>query len=167
MKSPPLLSALLAVAVAVSAPSAHAALGGSPMVLSFTDEALTVRTERRMANARALDSGDAATAAGFSVRETTLSSGTVVREYLDSNGTVFGVAWQGPVKPNLVDLLGSYFHQFSAGVREYRAAHGVRAPVAINSDTLVVRMGGHMGSFSGQAWLPSALPSGVTGTAIQ
>jgi hypothetical protein len=31
----------------------------------------------------------------------------------------------------------------------------------------VIRTGGHMGAFAGQAWLPAALPAGLSGTDIQ
>jgi hypothetical protein len=31
----------------------------------------------------------------------------------------------------------------------------------------VVHSGGHMGAFAGQAWLPQALPAGVSGSDIQ
>ncbi|KAF1018979.1 MAG: hypothetical protein GAK30_03377 [Paracidovorax wautersii] len=106
-------------------------------------------------------------AASFTVRETTLGSGTVIREYLDTNGIVFGLAWRGPVKPDLAELLGNYFPQYTAAIQAARAARGPRSPVAVEADNLVVRAGGHMGSFSGQAWLPQALPAGVAGSDIQ
>lgn len=53
--------------------------------------------------------GAATVAVGYTVRETTLGSGTVVREYVSTAGTVFALSWQGPVTPNLSDLLGTYF----------------------------------------------------------
>ncbi|WP_192388449.1 DUF2844 domain-containing protein [Burkholderia cepacia] len=167
MKSIPVLVVLIASVVSVGANDALAALGGTPMTPPATDEAATVRVLQRAANATARPSDGTAAVGGFTVRETTLGSGTVIREYLNSAGTVFAVAWQGPVKPNLLDLLGNYFPQYIAGVQASRAARGVRAPVVIDGDTLVVHAGGHDGSFSGQAWLPAALPAGVTGRAIQ
>jgi hypothetical protein len=102
------------------------------------------------------------------VRETTFGNGTVVREYLAADGSVFGIAWRGPQMPDLNDLLGSYFPQYVAGVKAVRAARGGgRGPVAVDQSSLVVRSGGHMGAFSGQAWLPPALPAGVSGSDIQ
>ena len=66
-----------------------------------------------------------------------------------------------PSLRNLASLLGSYFPQYVAGVKANRAA-GVRGPGAVDSSALVVHSGGHMGAFSGEAWLPQALPSGVS-----
>jgi hypothetical protein len=103
----------------------------------------------------------------YTVRETTLGNGTVVREYLAADGTVFGLAWRGPQMPNLNDLLGTYFPQYLAGVEAVRAARGGHGPVAVEQGSLVVHSGGHMGAFAGQAWLPQALPAGVSGTDIQ
>jgi hypothetical protein len=116
----------------------------------------------------AASSASASTSASYTVRETTLGNGTVVREYLAADGSVVGLAWRGPQMPDLNDLLGSYFPQYVAGVKAVRAARGgARGPVSVDQSGLVVRSGGHMGAFSGQAWLPPALPAGVSGSDIQ
>ncbi|KAF1026820.1 MAG: hypothetical protein GAK40_01183 [Burkholderia plantarii] len=168
------LSASVAVGCLAAgfATMAHAALGGTPMTPPAADTAAVVRTLAPSVNAStsttgATSSTSTASSANYTVRETTLGSGTVIREYLSTAGSVFGIAWQGPVKPDLASLLGTYFSQYTAGVDASHAALGVRAPVAIDSATLVVHSGGHMGAFTGQAWLPQALPSGVTGSDIQ
>lgn len=142
----------------------HAGLGGAPMTPPAADAAATVRSMQRSIHA----AGGASTAAvGYTVRETTLGSGTVVREYVSTAGTVFALSWQGPVAPDLSDLLGSYFPQYEAGVKASHAARGPRAPTAIDTSGLVVHTGGHMGSYSGQAWLPQALPAGFSTNDIQ
>jgi hypothetical protein len=116
----------------------------------------------------AASSASASSPSAYTVRETTLGNGTVVREYLAADGSVFGIAWRGPQMPDLNNLLGSYFPQYVAGVKAVRAARGnARGPVAVDQSGLVVRSGGHMGAFSGQAWLPPALPAGVSGSDIQ
>ena len=58
-------------------------------------------------------------------------SGTTVREYVSSNGTVFAVAWQGPWLPDLRQMLGPYFDDYqralqsTTGKRRARgSAHG-------------------------------------------
>jgi hypothetical protein len=110
----------------------------------------------------------ATASASYTVRETVLGNGTVVREYLATDGAVFGIAWRGPQMPDLSSLLGTYFPQYVAGVKAVRAARGGgRGPVAVDQSSLVVRSGGHMGAFNGQAWLPPALPAGVSGSDIQ
>ena len=106
-------------------------------------------------------------AAQYSVHSTVFSSGTNVREYVGADGTVFGIAWNGPRMPDLQTLLGSYFPQYASGVQALHAARHGRGPVAVEQPNLVVHSGGHMGSFFGQAWLPSALPAGMTGADIK
>jgi hypothetical protein len=117
---------------------------------------------------RSASSTTSSASSSYTVRETTLGNGTVVREYLAADGSVFGIAWRGPQMPDLNDLLGSYFPQYVAGVKAVRAARGgARGPVSVDQSGLVVRSGGHMGAFSGQAWLTPALPAGVSGSDIQ
>ncbi|MGF6596492.1 hypothetical protein P3T23_001199 [Paraburkholderia sp. GAS448] len=158
--------------------SAHAELGGSPMTTPAS-ASLSLRSAQAVSSAVTRSASSAApaasstssaapaTPASFTIRETTLGNGTVVREYVTSTGTVFGIAWQGPQMPDLSALLGGYFQQYVDGVKAARAAYGRRGAVAVDQDTLVVRSGGHMGAFAGQAWLPRALPAGVSGQDIQ
>ena len=166
------------VAALAAAQPACAALGGAPMT---TPQGATVSTLSAAAAAAAQGnasavarlaaqstaSGAAATSSAYTVQQTTLANGTVVREYLTQSGTVFGVAWSGPQPPDLSTLLGSYFPQYVAGVKASRAAGMVRGPGAVEGSGLVVHAGGHMGAFSGQAWLPQALPAGVSASDIQ
>lgn len=161
--------------------SAYAALGGTPMTPP-ADASISTRIVQPGTSAASAAQGvmhsasspvstssssSASSSASYTVRETTLGNGTVVREYLSTDGTVFGIAWRGPQMPDLTDLLGSFFPQYVAGVKAVRAARGGRGPVAVDQSSLVVRSGGHMGAFSGQAWLPPALPAGVSGSDIQ
>lgn len=109
-----------------------------------------------------------AASASYTVQQTTLGNGTVIREYISSAGSVFGLAWSGPQMPNLSDLLGNYFPQYVAGVTSARQLRGGgHGPGIVQGSGLVVRSGGHMGAFSGQAYLPQALPAGVSATDIQ
>ncbi|SMG02744.1 FIG00452630: hypothetical protein [Burkholderia singularis] len=150
----------------VAALPAHAALGGAPITPPAADSAAKVHTLQRSTRA-AGGSAAASAQAGYAVRETTFGSGTVVREYVSTAGTVFALSWRGPVVPNLSDLLGSYFPQYQAGVKASRDARGPRAPATIETSGLVVHTGGHMGAFSGQAWLPQSLPAGFSANDIQ
>jgi hypothetical protein len=163
----------------LSLQSANAALGGAPMtpptdasVSSRIVQPGTTQSVMHSASSAASASSSAASSSSssssYTVRATTLSNNTVVREYLATDGTVFGIAWYGPQMPNLSDLLGSYFSQYVDGVKAVRAARShARGPVAVEQSGLVVRSGGHMGGFGGQAWLPAALPAGVSGSDIQ
>jgi hypothetical protein len=165
----------LAVACLFSAvQSAHAVLGGSPMTppadASTSSRIVTPVAVMHSASEESSASGASASSASssYTVQETTFGNGTVVREYLAQNGSVFGIAWHGPQMPHLADLLGTYFPQYQAGVQAARAARGGgHGPVAVEQNGLVVHSGGHMGAFAGQAWLPQALPNGVSGSDIQ
>jgi hypothetical protein len=156
--------------------SAHAVLGGAPMTPP-TDASTSSRTVTPVAVMHAASAGtsaasgasaSASTSSSYTVQQTTFSNGTIVREYLAQNGSVFGIAWHGPQMPHLADLLGTYFPQYVTGVQAVRAARGGgHGPVAVEQSGLVVHSGGHMGAFAGQAWLPQALPEGVSGSDIQ
>ncbi|MGH8780465.1 DUF2844 domain-containing protein [Paraburkholderia sp.] len=159
-------AALTAAVAAITATPAHAALGGAPTwpagnvsssASGSTGSAGTIAV-RRMS----------AIAVAYTVNSTTLATGTVVREYVGQNGSVFAIAWQGPRMPQLGTLLGTYFPSYVQSLDETRAAQGggIGSAVVQRSD-LVVQSGGHMGNFSGRAWLPAALPSGVTTDDIQ
>ncbi|MGH8777779.1 DUF2844 domain-containing protein [Paraburkholderia sp.] len=162
--------------VALSAvPAAFAALGGNPMTtpqgattqVVQPSAASTTSSSSTSQSQAVMRSASSAAATSYTVRETTLASGTVVREYLSLAGTVFAIAWTGPQMPDLGSLLGSYFPQYVDGLNAVRATRGGHGPAAVESSTLIVHSGGHMGAFSGQAWLPQALPAGVSGSDIQ
>lgn len=161
-------AALVLCALAGLAQPTYAALGGTPMPTPADATTTTLAPIAHAASsAQGASGGATATAAAYTVRSTTYSSGTQVREYVGADGTVFGIAWNGPRMPDLQALLGSYFPQYASEVKAERAALPGRRPVAVEQANLVVRSGGHMGSFFGQAWLPSALPTGVSGADIK
>jgi hypothetical protein len=164
-----LIHALAAVAGALSvcaAAPAYAVLGGDPMTPpqgSTTEKAAVARA----AVASGASNASASSASNYTVRSTTLASGTVIDEYLSAEGTVFGIAWHGPRVPDLASLLGSYFPQYQQGLKAQRAARGGRGPVSVQDSGLVVDSNGHMGAFAGRAYLPQALPAGVSASDIQ
>jgi hypothetical protein len=97
--------------------------------------------------------------ASYRLHEIQLPSGTVVREFAGSDGKVFAVAWKGPTVPNLRQTLGQYFDNYMAAAKAPHAGHH---HLQIRQSDLVVEAGGHMRAFSGLAYLPQALPSGVS-----
>jgi hypothetical protein len=106
-------------------------------------------------------------ASSYTVRSTTLSNGTVVNEYVSSDGVVFGITWRGEQIPDLPGLLGTYFPQYLQGLKAQREARGGRGPVSVQDVGLVVISEGHMRSFAGKAYLPDKLPAGVSSSDIQ
>jgi len=124
---------------------AFAALGGA--VDTIQGDVQSMRATRHLASH-----------AGYDVHELTLGSGTVVREFVGPQGTVFGVAWQGPIKPDLERLLGAGFQRFTAAAR---VPHGGHRWLAVREPDLVVESGGRMRNFTGRAYLPQLLPSSV------
>jgi hypothetical protein len=143
------VSVMCALLFAQSAP-AFAALGAAAGPAAGTDN---------VARAKASASARVTSYNGYTVSEVVEPSGTTVREYIGADNVVFAVSWQGPSMPNLQQLLGSYADQFTAAASE---PHQGRRAVAIQSDQLVLRSGGHMRSFAGSAYVPALLPQGVT-----
>jgi hypothetical protein len=138
---------------------AYAALGGSPSNFGGTPTRLAART-------LAAASGDsAATTAVYTVSQSTLDSGTIVREYSDSAGVVFAVSWSGPTLPDLRTLLGDKFTAMtSAAGKRPKAGH---SQLAVEQSDVVIVSNGHMRSFAGHAWIPSALPAGFDTNTIE
>lgn len=157
------ICAVFSCGLLLAAAPASAALGGAPTPPPTGAVSSSVGPVAHVASGAA----SATSAATYTVTQTTFASGTVVREYASAAGAVFGIAWGGPVMPNLPVLLGTYFPQFDSARNALRAARPGRGPLLIELPGLVVHSGGHMGAFGGQAYLPSALPAGVSASDIQ
>jgi hypothetical protein len=98
--------------------------------------------------------------------ETTDANGIVVREYVDTNGDVYAVAWHGPAMPDVQSLLGTYFDTFRQAASASPGDAGLHTARVAQGD-LVVENHVRLREFSGRAWLASALPPGVSATDIQ
>ena len=90
------------------------------------------------------------------------AGGTTLNEYASSTGQIFAYTWQGPTMPDLPALLGAYNASYRVGAADgYAASHDLHAARVARSD-VIVESGGQMRSYVGRAWLPTALPAGVT-----
>jgi len=135
---------------------AYAALGSAPSDFGGTP----VRAARSLAAA-----GNSTANAVYTVSQTTLDSGTIVREYTDAAGKVFAVSWTGPTLPDLRTLLGSKFTALTdATGRRTQAGH---SQLALNQSDVGIVSNGHMRSFAGHAFIPSAVPAGFDTTTIE
>lgn len=102
----------------------------------------------------------------YSVHELQAQGGINVREYVSAQGQVFAVTWRGRALPDLEQLLGNYFPAFhDAAVARKNA--GVRGPLTLRQDDLVIQSAGHLRTFFGKAYVPSLLPPQVTVEEIQ
>lgn len=144
---------VLAIALFACTRGAHAALGGN---------ADTIVADRRALSA----SHRAATNhGGYTVEEMAFAS-TSVREYISSSGIVFGVAWNGYVHPDLVQLLGPYAGEYSKSLQNTPRTHGLRRQRVVTGNVIVEKWG-HMRDLHGRAYAPGLVPSGVSANEIR
>ena len=141
---------LLAVSLAAGLP-ALAALGGD-LASVQADQARFQASERIIPTQN------------YTVHEMQTARGTLIRQFVSPEGTVFGVSWQGSA-PDLEQLLGPYFDQYvqAAQAQPGRRARGVH----IDTGDFVLESGGHMRFVSGRAFLRSKLPGGVTSDQVR
>jgi Protein of unknown function (DUF2844) len=133
-------TALLAWSVALPA---FAALGGD--AASVEADVAKMKGQSR-----------ATPAAGYTVSELTLPTGTVVHEYISVEGKVFAVTWKGPAVPDLAQTLGTYFNTMKAATS---VPHGAdHHHLTVTTSDLVLQTGGHMRAYFGKAYVPSLLP---------
>jgi hypothetical protein len=107
------------------------------------------------------------TAFSYTLHELKGATGVTVKEYLSPAGKIFGVTWQGPFPPDLQQILGPYYAQYTQAVAAQRAQHRGRAPITIEEAGLVLQISGHPRSFRGRAYVPGLLPQGVAAEEIQ
>jgi hypothetical protein len=135
---------------------AQASLGGDTASVETDRVAMKVELAARQS---------LAPTGNYSVHETTLPSGTSVRQYVSSNGLVFAVAWNGPFLPDFRQLLGLHFDTMVA--RQAKQPNAGHRYFSQYEGDLVIESGGHQRSFVGRAYLKSAIPTGVTEQEIQ
>jgi hypothetical protein len=125
---------------------ALAALGG---------DVSSVQADRTQMRAKAAASSSMGS---YTVHTMQTDAGTTVREYADTAGKVFAVTWQGPVKPDLNQLLGPYFSDFQ---QEAAAGRIGRRHMKVDKPNVVILSEGRMRALAGKAYLPQAIPAGV------
>jgi hypothetical protein len=133
--------------------SSYAALGAAPS---------DFKTAHGSRKSQALS---AVVSKNFQISETTLPSGTLVREYISAKGVVFAVSWSGPLLPDLQTLLGKHFKTMvdEAG-RAPKAGH---SQLRVSRPEVSIFSGGHMRAYEGKAWVSSEFPEGFSLQDIQ
>ena len=142
---------LLAAAAMTLPALAFASLGGT--ISSVQTDQINMKASMRVAS----------TSDKYTVHEIETPTGTLVREYVDKNGKVFGVAWNGSTMPDLRQVLGSYFDTFAKSSNAVKSGHN---HMMVREPELIVRSSGHMRAYRGSAYVPSMLPEGVTSNQI-
>lgn len=138
----------VALAAAALLPLAsYAALGGAPNAGTTPQPLL-----------RAASSNAASTSMPYTVRPSRDPNGVMVREYVLPSNVVFAVTWDGPVRPDMSALLGSYFP--SAVAASAVRARGTGPLIERNGD-FQIESAGAPGHASGKAFLPRLVPANV------
>jgi hypothetical protein len=142
-----------------ASPDARAALGEAAWSLEADRQALKAEPSRELSRA--------SKAAPYDVHE--LASGSVtVREYLNRDGIVFGVAWRGHAHPDLSSLLGGFNADYQSHKAPDRARPRMRGSRrVVRGSRVVVETFGRMRALGGRAYVPSLLPAGVPPHAIR
>ena len=139
----------LALAVAGMLPLAsYAALGGAPGTGAASQSVLR--------SAVSLNASAAATP--YTMRTTSGADGVTIHEYVLPSNVVFAVTWQGPVRPDMSTLLGSYFPNFTNAAAQ--RARGAGPMIEHNGD-FHIESAGRAGRFFGKAYLPRLVPINV------
>ncbi|HEY5581431.1 MAG TPA: DUF2844 domain-containing protein [Rhodoferax sp.] len=149
------LRLLLGLLLAISAGAATATLGQSPSVAGAAAASSAVPAAKIQAVT------PVAPSSLYTLHEVQLENGTSVREYATPAGIVFAVSWQGPVLPDLSDLLGTYFNTFKLEAERVRLTGRRGGPVSIQQSGLVIQSSGRMRNFFGHAYAPALIPAGV------
>ncbi|MFM0072093.1 DUF2844 domain-containing protein [Paraburkholderia sediminicola] len=138
------LPAMVAALLCVSA-DAHAELGG--MMPSQANS--TTAAPQTLLNG------------ALRLRTLTDAGNTTINEYATNTGQIIAYTWQGPTMPDLRALLGGYADSYRAGAAASAPDGNLHASRVVRPD-VVVESGGPMRGYVGRAWLPEALPAGVT-----
>ena len=148
--SPSFVTSVLALAMFCASAGAHAELGGA--MPSHASSAATAP--------RVLLNG------ALRVRTLTDAGNTTINEYATSTGQIIGYAWEGPTMPDLHALLGRFAGSYRSGAAASAADTSLHRSRIARPD-VIVESGGPMRGYVGRAWLPAALPPGVTADDLQ
>ncbi|MEZ0602609.1 DUF2844 domain-containing protein [Paraburkholderia sp. IW21] len=146
------LGKIAMLATMLSPLASYATLGGAPSAGTPT------QTMLRAAPQSAAGVVTASAAAPYITRETRDSNGVTIREYVLSSNIVFAVTWEGPIRPDMTALLGSYFPNFVAAGES--RARGTGPLIESNGD-FRIESAGRLGHFFGMAYLPRLMPANV------
>ncbi|RKR44890.1 DUF2844 domain-containing protein [Paraburkholderia sp. BL17N1] len=143
--TPAFAASAIAFAALIASRGACAELGG----------AMPSRADASASAPRAMLNG------ALRTRTFTDAGNTTITEYAANTGQIIGYGWQGPTMPDLRALLGKYADSYRAGAAAAAADGNLHVSRVARPD-VIVESGGPMRGYAGRAWLPTALPPGVT-----
>jgi hypothetical protein len=148
--NPSAFASAIAVVACCASAGAHAELGGT----------MPSQAAAGASAPRALLNG------ALRERSWTDAGNTTINEYATSTGLIVAYSWQGPTMPDLHALLGKHGDSYRTGAAAAAGSGNLHASRVTRSD-VIVETGGPMRGYVGRAWLPAALPAGVTSDDIQ
>lgn len=116
---------------------------------SVTSDQLHMKSEHRVQDFQS-----------YKVHELSNSEGVVVREFVSSQGMVFGITWQGRT-PDMNQLLGNYVNNFQTAAKDQTQIRQRRG-ITIRTNDLVYTNFCRLGVCSGSAYAPKLVPSSVS-----
>ncbi|CAE6751190.1 DUF2844 domain-containing protein [Paraburkholderia domus] len=146
-------------------PTSLAAFAASAMVVAVLCTSTAARAE--LGGTMAVQANSTAAApqtllnGALRLRTLTDAGNTTINEYATNTGQIIAYAWQGPTMPDLRALLGKYADSYRTGAAALASNGNLHASRVVRPD-VIVESGGPMRGYAGRAWLPAALPSGVT-----
>ncbi|MGC8507202.1 MAG: DUF2844 domain-containing protein [Thiomonas sp.] len=140
--------------------SAQAGLG-RPLSDAAQDGQPVAQVQRYAAQAA---SGATATTASVQTQTVQTAQGVTVTEYANAAGTVFAITWKGPFKPDLQQLLGSYFAPYIQAANTQTQQLNLSM---VQGQNIVVHSAGRMRGFLGVAWVPTLVPAGFDPSRLQ
>jgi hypothetical protein len=97
---------------------------------------------------------------GYKLDTITSANGAVVKEFVSTDGKVFGICWQAPNMPRLDQLLGANMTELEQALQGRKGRRG--GPLVVQTPKLVFASGGHSRFFIGRAYVPSLVPANVS-----
>jgi len=155
-----LLTPLIGLLCALSGVSAQAGLG-RPLSEAANDGKPIAQVQRFSAQATPGGTASADTVTSQAVQT---PQGVTVTEYANAAGTVFAITWKGPFKPDLQQLLGSYFAPYISAANTQTQQLNLSM---VKGSNIVVHSAGRMRGFFGVAWVPSLVPAGFEPSKLQ
>jgi len=97
----------------------------------------------------------------YKVHELTNADGTIVREYLSPQGSVFGITWQGRSTPDMNQLLGTYVTNLQRATPDQTQIRHQRG-ITVKTSDFVYSNFCRLRVCTGSAYVPSLIPSSVS-----